>query len=97
MGHSLPGLLIMFDMWFCNSVTFVFSQSFVIIGLFIVYCVGLNVLLAIFGQDFFSVKSTGDFDILTTINLVLYAVATHCMLYNINHFVKLTLLKTRRE
>ena len=49
MGHSLPGLLIMFDMWFCNSVTFVFSQSFVIVGVFIVYCIGLNVLLVIFG------------------------------------------------
>lgn len=25
MGHSLPGLMIMADMWFINSVTFIYS------------------------------------------------------------------------
>ena len=97
MGHSLPGLLIMFDMWFLNSVTFVYSHSFVIIAVFIIYCLGLNVLVHIFGDDFFSVQSSKDINILTTVNLIFYAVATHCMLYNINHLVKLKLLRARRE
>lgn len=49
LGHSLPALLIMFDMWFCNSVTFVFSHSFVIVGVFVVYFIGFNFLIFVFG------------------------------------------------
>lgn len=31
-GHSLPGFIVMIDMWFMNSVTFVYSHCFLVIG-----------------------------------------------------------------
>ena len=55
LGHTLPALLVMADMWAINSVTFTYSHSFVIIGFFVLFVGGLTLLVWVVGPSFLGI------------------------------------------
>lgn len=86
----------MIDMWFMNSVTFIYSHCFIIVGFECIYIALMMVLVARFDR-FFAVESTSETpDVLVTVNLVLFAVATHVMLYNMNVLIKLNIMREKQ-
>jgi hypothetical protein len=80
----------MIDMWGMNSVTFVFSHCFVIVGF---EC--LFIILTMLVSSETEVTSDSP-SLLVALSLIIFAVATHTMLYNMNVFIKIELLRDRQ-
>ena len=91
LGHSIPGFLIMIDMWGFNSVTFIYSHCFLIVGFECLFII-LTMLVSSEGEVF---SSTSQPSILVALTLIIFAVTTHTMLYNMNVFVKIDVLRER--
>ena len=81
----------MIDMWFLNSVTFIYSHCFLIVCTQVTYILVIMILNSTF-TNFFAVESSSETpNILLTVNLLIFSAATHTMLYNMNIWVKLSL------
>ena len=95
LGHSLPGLLVTSDMWLLNSTTFTYSHSYAIVGFYIAFFTGLSIFISNFGNEFFGVESETEFNVWTVFNLILYAIVTYFILYNINYYLKISMIQTK--
>ena len=92
----MPGFLVMFDMWSVNSVTFTFSHSFIIVACYVIFISGLTIFMHKLGPSFLGVEPEDeDWSLLSALNLFLFAIVTHIMLYNINHYVKLGIIRKK--
>jgi len=86
----------MIDMWVMNSVTFVYSHCFLIVGFELVF-ICLAMLFSTKSFDtFFAVSNSKETpDLLVTMNVFLFCIATHVMIYNMNIYIKMGCLRER--